>query len=72
MELTGRPLGPRTITQVYQVAVPKKLLDQVNLTKHDEVYFAVSAEDPNIICMFSSKTVTLTPTGDGGMQAVVS
>ncbi len=72
MELTGRPLGPRTITQVYQVAVPKKLLDQVNLTKHDEVYFAVSAEDPNIICMFSSKTATLTPTEGGGMQAVVN
>lgn len=71
MKLKGRPFGPRTITQVYQVSVPKKLLDQVELTKHDEVYFAVSAEDPNIICMFSSKNATLTPSDDDEMQAVV-
>ncbi|GLP76395.1 hypothetical protein TUM20983_35050 [Mycobacterium antarcticum] len=71
MKLKGRPLGPRTITQVYQVSVPKKLLDQVELNKHDEVYFAVSAEDPNIICMFSSKKATLTPSGDDEIQAVV-
>lgn len=72
MKLTGRHWGPRTITQVYQVSVPKKLLDQVDLTKHDEVYFAVSAEDPNVICMFSGKKATLTPTGDDEVQAVVT
>jgi bifunctional DNA-binding transcriptional regulator/antitoxin component of YhaV-PrlF toxin-antitoxin module len=72
MRLLGRPLGPRTITQVYQVSVPKKLLDRVDLKKHDEVYFAVSAEDPSIICMFSGKKATLTPAGDDEMQAVVT
>jgi len=70
--LLGRPKGPRTITQVYQVSVPKKLLDQVNLSKHDEVYFGISAEDPKIICMFSSKTATLTPVGEDEVQAVVT
>ncbi|MEB3980216.1 hypothetical protein OQ968_02935 [Mycobacterium sp. 663a-19] len=72
MKLTGRPRGPRTITQVYQVSVPKKLLDQVDLKKHDEVYLGISAEDPNIICMFSSKKATLTPVGDNEVQVVVT
>lgn len=72
MKLLGRPWGPRTITQVYQVSVPKKLLDQVNIKKYDEVYFAVSAENPGVICMFPGKRTTLTPTDDGEMQAVVT
>ncbi|MCV7288163.1 hypothetical protein H7J87_22840 [Mycolicibacterium wolinskyi] len=68
-----RPVwGPRTITTVYQVSVPKKLLDKVNLGKHDEVRFAVSAEDPNIICMFSDRRATLTPAGEDEVHAVVS
>ena len=72
MRLLDSVAGPRTITKQYQVSVPKKLLDQVSLAKHDEVCFAVSAEDPNILCMFSRQRASLTPSGDGEVQVVVS
>lgn len=52
--MQGRVYGPRTITKVYQVSVPAALLRQVGLDKYSEVAFAVSLEDPAMICMFAA------------------
>jgi bifunctional DNA-binding transcriptional regulator/antitoxin component of YhaV-PrlF toxin-antitoxin module len=55
MGVQGHVYGPRTITKVYQVSVPAALLRQVGLDKHSEVAFAVSLEDPAMICMFAAE-----------------
>lgn len=55
MSVQGRVYGPRTITRVYQVSVPAALLRQVGLDKHSEVAFALSLEDPAMICMFAAE-----------------
>ena len=46
--------GPRKVTQVYQVAVPARLLREAGLDKGSEVSFALSADDPTMICLFAA------------------
>jgi len=60
--------GPRRITQVYQVSIPKNLLDQLRLTAYDEICFALAAENPQIICIFNPATVTVSMMEDGTMH----
>jgi bifunctional DNA-binding transcriptional regulator/antitoxin component of YhaV-PrlF toxin-antitoxin module len=61
VEISAPIMGPRKITRVYQVAVPAQLLRSVGLDKETHVSFALSAEDPRVICMFAADAVELTP-----------
>jgi hypothetical protein len=71
MKLRVPQYGPRRITRVYQVSIPKDLLDRARLHAYDEVCLALSAENPQIICIYSPTAVTVTPL-DGGTVDVVS
>lgn len=74
MSVQGRVYGPRTITKVYQVSVPAALLRQVGLDKHSEVAFALSLEDPSMICMFAAERVDVPglPGQDGSAGSSVA
>ncbi|MGV9674329.1 hypothetical protein ACWDSJ_03520 [Nocardia sp. NPDC003482] len=64
MGVQGQVYGPRTITKVYQVSVPAALLRKVGLDKHSQVCFAVSEEDPAMICMFAADRTQVGPAPD--------
>ncbi|QIS23816.1 hypothetical protein [Nocardia terpenica] len=68
MSAQGQVYGPRTITKVYQVSVPAVLLHKVGLDKYSQVCFAVSEEDPAMICMFAADRTQVGPVPDDGDQ----
>lgn len=74
MGVQGRVYGPRRITKVYQVSVPAALLRQVGLDKHSEVAFAVSLDDPAMICMFAAERAEVRglPRQDGSAPSNVA
>lgn len=69
MRVSAPIMGPRKITRVYQVAVPAQLLRSVGLDKEAHVSFALSAEDPRVICMFAADMVELAP-AEGNTHSV--
>lgn len=52
------PVGPRKLTSVRQVAIPARLLNQLNLGPGDEVYFALTDGEPRRIVIIPSVDVS--------------
>lgn len=51
------PVGPRRLTSVRQVAIPARLLNQLNLGPGDEVYFSLTDREPRRIVIIPSTDV---------------
>ncbi len=49
MSQVGTPVGPRKLTKVRQVAIPARLLEELNLDAGSEVYFSMSETSPKRI-----------------------
>jgi len=53
----ARPIGPRKLTTVRQVAIPARLLRELDLRPGDEVYFSITEGTPKRILIIPSSEV---------------
>lgn len=52
------PVGPRKLTSVRQVAIPARLLSELDLGPGDEVYFSLTDREPRRIVIIPSADIS--------------
>jgi hypothetical protein len=65
-----RPVGPRRLTSVRQVALPAALLREVGLGPGEEVYFRLSETEPGTITVLPAAMVEVAAPVGAGRRAM--